>query len=104
MVYLRMISDVQHDPDTVDNLVAAIRIEQATHIPVLARQAKFPLVELAIKLTIFLLPLFDVGESANIDLEYAVSSETTLSSHEVPYRLLQKSMNLRQNAKDLDVV
>ena len=73
MVYLRMISDVQHDPDTVDNLVAAIRIEQATHIPVLARQAKFPLVELAIKLTIFLLPLFDVGESANIDLEYAVS-------------------------------
>lgn len=72
---LRMIGDVQHDPNAVDDLVIpALLVEQSRHIPVLARQAELPRRQLGVEIAVLLLPLLDVCQGADVDglLEEAV--------------------------------
>lgn len=84
--YVRVVGNVQHNPDTVDDLVATVGVEEARHVAVFAWQTELPRVQLAIQLTVFLLPSLDVREGADV------------------HGLLQETVDLGENADDLDVV
>jgi hypothetical protein len=59
-VGLRVICDMQHDPDTIDNFAAAIGVEQACHVSILTRKRELPAVQSTVELTVFALPLLNI--------------------------------------------
>lgn len=81
-----MVRHMKHDPYAVNDLIATIGIEEARHVSILAWEAEFPCTELTIQISVFLLPLFDVGEPADVN------------------RFLQEAVYLGQNADDFNVV
>lgn len=84
---LRVVGNVQHDPETIDSLAAcALLIEQSGHVAVFAWQTELPSRQLRVEVAILLLPLLDVGEGTNVN------------------RLLEEAVDLRKDADDFDVV
>ena len=59
-VGLRVICDMQHYPDTVDNFIVAVGIEHACHVSILTGERELPAVQSTVELTIFALPLLNV--------------------------------------------
>lgn len=81
-----MVCDMEHDPDAIHRLTAAVRVKQSCHVAILVRQTEFPGIELVVELTVFLLPLLNVRQRTNID------------------RSLEEAVSLGEDADNLDVV
>ena len=58
---------MQHDPNTIHNLVPTTGVEDPRHVAVFARQTELPGAKLAVEVTVLLLPLFYIRQRADVD-------------------------------------